>query len=74
MSEEKTTSEVPDHPVGSRWIWLGDGADDEDANLIVTKVTKKTITMMFDNGETVQFLNKEKTLTSKKIIRRPDES
>jgi hypothetical protein len=63
-------NELPDHPVGSKWLWA-------DSNgyldtLTVIKVTKRKVTMLFDNGETVEFLDKEKALRSGKLLKLGD--
>ncbi len=66
MSEEKTMSEMPEHPVGSRWLWLGD----TDEEMIVVKVTKLSVTMRHAvEGWTVQFKEKEKAFRSGKLVR-----
>jgi hypothetical protein len=59
---------LPDHPVGSRWLWKGDPGE-SDVFLTVIKVTKNTVTMRADEGWSVQFREKQKAFRAGKLSR-----
>ena len=61
-------SDLPDHPVDSRWLWKGEPGE-PDTFLTVIKVTKNTVTMRADEGWTVCFGEKRKALRSGKLVR-----
>lgn len=62
-------AELPDHSIGTKFLWKGRGKGEKDIVMTVIKVTKRTVKMRAHQGWTCTFREKHRALTCGTLVR-----